>query len=153
MEQVNDLRNDLSIPQHQELMEYWRAKAGGAGMPSLKQIDLADIPTLLPNLILYDVAWVDAQPRFRFRFVGSNNVSRYGRDATGLWFEEAYEGDILKRQQKDFAEVAFSGRPHFSKPTLPIVGKDYVTYSRLILPLSSGGDTVDRIAAVMIFDA
>lgn len=139
-------------PQHKKLLEYWRSKAPPGRLPTRQSIDPLDLPELLPWMILYDVAWEDTTPRFRFRLVGTGNVQRYGRDATGLWFEEAYEGDILASQLAVFTEVAASAKPSLMRNRLPIEGREFVEYDRLILPLASDGQTVDMLMALMIFD-
>lgn len=153
MPDLDDFAAGLEAPEHRQLFDYWRSKAPAGRLPGRRHLDPVDIPRLLPWIILYDVDWREGAPRFRFRLVGTGNVQRYGRDATGLWFEEAYDGEALARQQAVFAEVATSRRPHLSRAILPIAGKDHVTYRRLILPLTNDGETVDNLIALMVFDA
>lgn len=142
----------LQRPQHKKLFEYWRAKAPPGRLPSRQSIDPLDLPDLLPWIILFDVVWEGAGPRFRHRLVGTGSAQRAGRDATGLWFEEAYEGDILASQLAAFSEIAKTTMPSLTRVRLPIEGREYVEHDRLILPLASDGETVDVLIALMVFD-
>ncbi len=152
MSALEEFAAALAVPEHREFFDYWRSKASGGKLPSRQDIDPIEVPRLLPWIILYEVAWQDDKPRFKFRLVGTGNVQRYGRDATGQWFEDVYSGDILARQLAIYGTVASTGRPHLSHPTLPVADKEHVTYHRLILPLATDGVTVDGLAALMIFD-
>ena len=72
------------------LYEYWLQKHRDGRPPSRKDLDpLFEIPVLLPNLYLLDLIG-DA---FRFRLVGSEIVTRAGRDSTGRLIDEAILGD------------------------------------------------------------
>lgn len=153
MADLDDFAVKLKYPRQREFFEYWRAKAPPGKLPGRQHFDPLDIPALLPWIVMYDVVRQGGDPRFRFRLVGTGIVEQYGRDATGMWFEDAYEGEILERQMATFTEVATSGRPHLSRPTLPIATKEYITYERLILPLAGDGVNVDRLIALMVFDA
>lgn len=152
MSVLEEFAAKLMVPEHREFFDYWRSKVSDGELPSRQDIDPIEVPRLLPWIILYEVAWQDGKPRFRFRLVGTGNVQRYGRDASGKWFEEVYSGDILAKQLAVFGAVATNGRPHLSHQTLPVADKEHVTYHRLILPLATDGVTVDGLAALMIFD-
>ena len=39
-----------------------------------------------------------------------------------------------------------------STPIVPVAGKEFLTYHRLILPLASDGKTVDQMVALILFD-
>ena len=137
---------------HRELFDYWRSKASPDNLPARRDIDPVEIPMLLPWITLYDVDWAEGRPRFRFRLVGTGIVRRYGRDATGMWFEDAYEGEILERQVAAFSEVATMGRPLADSLSAPISGKEFITSHKLILPLADDGARVDHMVAVILFD-
>lgn len=151
MSDLDAFRDTLTVPEHRELFDYWRARRPEGRLPARATLDPVDIPHLLPWLVVFEAVWTDDRPRFRFRLVGTGCVERYGRDATGLWFEEVYEGETLARQRADYAEVAVSGEPSASRPRFPVSDKDYVIYDRLLLPFADDGVNVDALAALMIF--
>lgn len=152
MASLDEFAELLRRPQQRELLAYWRSKAAAGKLPGRQDIDPIEMTALLPWIGLFDVTWEDGRPRFRFRLVGTAIVQRYGRDATGLWFEEAYQGDILARQTATFSAIATSGRPHLDSLSAPVAGKEFVTSHRLILPLASDGKTVDHMIALILFD-
>lgn len=141
----------LTVPEHRELYAYWCSKRVAGRLPARGALDPVDIPGLLPWLIVLDVEWSGGEARFRFRVVGTGCVERYGRDATGLWFDEAYEGETLARQRAAYTEVARTAVPCHSRPLFPVPEKNHVTYERLILPLADDGAAVDTLVALMIF--
>lgn len=70
------------------LHEYWRAKAGAEGsVPRRRDIDPAEFPDLLPNLMLVDVE--HSPLRFRYRLVGTRVVDFSYHDFTGTYLDEA----------------------------------------------------------------
>ena len=69
------------------LYDYWHGRRPGARLPGRQHLDPLDIPGLLPNLMLVDVA---APDDLRFRLVGTALVGWFGRDTTGLALEDVY---------------------------------------------------------------
>ena len=66
------------------LHSYWCAKKGSRRMPSRKDIDPIEIPTLLPHLLLFELH----EGRLRYRLTGSVTVDLFGRDPTGKYLDE-----------------------------------------------------------------
>lgn len=62
-------------------------------MPSRRDLDpVVEIPTLLPNLQLIEIVG----NRFRFRLIGTELAYAFGRDYTGLFVDELFEGQRAK---------------------------------------------------------
>ena len=142
----------LEVPQHRELFAYWRGKAKSGRLPLRKDIDPIDIPKLLPWLSLVEANWSGASPRFRFRVVGSSVAERFGRDATGLWFEDAYDQHYYELQTTTFTEVATAGRPSLNHIVPPIPDREYVICHRLIVPLAGENGRVEQMISLLNFD-
>ncbi|MDP6690000.1 MAG: PAS domain-containing protein [Alphaproteobacteria bacterium] len=65
----------------QQALDYWQRLRGERNMPARKDLNPADIPRLLPKLMLADVSDPEADskdPHIRFRLVGTEVVGRYG---------------------------------------------------------------------------
>lgn len=63
-----------------DLFTYWQSKHVGGTPPSRANLDpISEIPKLVRNLILIDCL----ADGYRYRLIGSELVSRVGRDATG----------------------------------------------------------------------
>src|SRR6185312_534525 len=80
-----DMNGPFASRDMNEIHAYWLAKRGQRRMPSRWDIDPAEIPRLLRNLMLIDVSHDPI--RFRYRLIGSNVVDATGEDRTGRWFD------------------------------------------------------------------
>lgn len=147
-----DLQPRLQSPLHREAYSYWRSKTDAGRLPGRDAIDPLELPAVLPWLNLIDVLKDGDQYRFRHRLIGTGIVGRYGRDATGSWFDELYDTEFLEGHQKDYIEIVESGRPSVSRVPMPLKEKNFITYQRLALPLATDGITVDMIMVVLDFD-
>lgn len=152
MREGEDLLPRLHSPLHREAYGYWRSKFDAGRLPGRDAIDPLELPTVLPWLNLVDVVKVGDQYRFRHRLIGTGIVSRYGRDATGGWFDEVYDPEFLKQHQKDHIAIVESGRPSVELVPMPVKEKSFINYQRLALPLATDGTTVDMIMVVLDFD-
>src|SRR5262245_27027572 len=67
------------ISHHLNLYAYWHSKRGARIMPARGDVGAADIPLLLPYLMIIE----KDGDQFRYRLVGSAIVQEVGYDATG----------------------------------------------------------------------
>lgn len=72
---------------------YWRGLPRLGKVPGAKSFDLIDIPELLPNLILIEVATEPAQI-MTVTYAGSTICERSGFDITGIDYREIYEPHV-----------------------------------------------------------
>ncbi len=153
---LDDFANTLRDDRHQRAFAYWRSKAPEGRLPGRQDIDPLDVPDLLPWLTLVDAIWEAAgegkRLRLRCRLIGTEVVTRFGRDITGLYAEEAYPGDYLAQALETYGAIIESRCPHLSRHQIPIEGRENAEYDRLILPLAADGDTVDMFLACFAFD-
>jgi hypothetical protein len=135
------------ISHHLDLYRYWLAKRGFRSMPARSEINPADIPELLPYLIIVDK--VDGQ--FRYRLVGTAVAREFGRDMTG-----SFVGSYLTAPEAVAAVRAVYERVFAA--ALPVVVKfDFKAksgaihnISQLVLPLWDGGADVNIAVSTVI---
>ena len=149
---LDEFANILRDDRHRRAFAYWRSKAPEGRLPGRRDIDPLDVPDLLPWLTLVDVVWEGKRLRLRCRLTGTEVVTRFGRDITGLYAEEAYSGDYLAQVLESYGAIIENRRPHLSRHQVPIEGRENAEYDRLILPLAADGDTVDMFLACFAFD-
>jgi hypothetical protein len=140
----------IAQPRLRELYAYWHARCRGHTPPPRDALDPVDIPHLLANLMLIDVQ--HAPFDLRYRLVGTALVEHIGRDTTGMRVEDGYLGDDWPRILSDYEAAVFEARPVFTRND--IVGHDdrrYI-YERLLLPLSSDGESVDMLIGAAVFE-
>ncbi len=127
-----------------KLYAYWQSKCGGRSMPRRQDIDPLDIPGLLPNLLLMDTA--EELGKFKFRLFGTELCKQFGEDRTGFTVED-FSARIDNREQvfAGYWTVYTECRPDYFPNRTISVEKDFIRYSRLLLPLSPDGATVNMI--------
>ena len=133
----------------QQLLQYWKKQAAGRLMPSRADIDPIDIPTLLPNLLLFDVE--PGSGRLRVRVVGTAIVEMYGSDYTGRFLDEVYFGDRQASVLHGYAECLRSRQIYVSEESYRTPDDVRRRVERLILPISDDSETITHILAGLEF--
>jgi hypothetical protein len=117
----------------QRLYDYWRSKRRDAALPRYAEIDVAEIPLVLPHLVLIEP--VRGGEDFRYLYSGSTLIDAVGIDNTGKLMTEglppgpyldyllALHREVLEQRRPLLAESSFRG-PFLSE----------LWTSRLILP-------------------
>ena len=141
--------NRLADPRLREIHAYWDGKRGGRRMPSRRDLDPAEITTLLPYLQLLDVLGPPLD--FRFRLVGTAVASICARDYTGARLSELPgkgRGSVLWNLLE---EVWRTGEP--SAETPPYEGRllQLLDFASLALPLSDDGTQANMILHALSF--
>jgi len=118
-------------------------------MPLRSAIDPAEIPALLPHMMLVDTA--DRLEDFRYRLFGTSVCQGFGHDRTGVRF-----GDLPKIENYDAVYEGYwltgtTAQPHYFPGRILSEKRDYISYSRLTLPISEQGDKVDMILGGAVF--
>jgi hypothetical protein len=125
------------------LYDYWRGKADGRRAPSRADIVPAEIKPLLRRIFLVDV--VGTPPRFRFRLVGTEVVDYFGEEITGRYLDELDLDEVDHDIVADYRRVAAFGKPVCSRWTYQKHDGKLLRYERILLPLSSDGETIDML--------
>ena len=133
------------------LYRYWSDKRRGRAMPSRSDIDLLELPGLLPKLMLLDALGGTDGPRFRYSMLGSDLVARLGRDPTGRFVDEALEGAHRQFMLGLYAEAWQSKGPAMAESQY--LSENQVAFScrRLVMPLSNDGQTVSHLLGLQVF--
>jgi hypothetical protein len=145
VEVTPELREFLRRPENRtflEFHEYWQRKGAGKGLPGRADIDPVDIPHLLANVFLIDVVGGSPQ-RFHFRLVGTRITELEG-EMTNKYLDEFVPGAAGTAMGRHYEDTA-AGRIYVRQETLHWREREHVTYEVLLLPLSSDGQTVDKL--------
>ncbi len=129
-------------------LRYWEDRRRDRGLPSRADIDPLDIPDLLPQVFLVDVA--RAPLDFRYRLVGTQIVRHSAADYTGKSLNELPEQCPPSRIWSLFQRVVEERRPFSAEiPYVHIPGKSVEMQA---MPLSDDGTTVNMIFGMVHFD-
>lgn len=139
-------------PKLHDLYDYWNRLRGDRSMPARRDIDPTDIPALLPNVLVTEI--VDPAGIYRFRLAGTGIRDIAGVEVTGKRLDEVLDPgpyfDYLVSIHKD---VAAEKRPLFTRTAVTSQnGAVLRTTGRLVMPLSSDGETVDALIGAMYLD-
>jgi hypothetical protein len=129
------------------VLALWESKRGERFAPHPSELDAFVLPpTVLPRVVLVDV--INGGARFRFRLVGSAVALSSGADYTGRYVDEALSGPVRDSVLGHYATVVRERRPAFAVAEYRVPGEQNVKNSRLAVPLTLTGQTVDRLLLV-----
>lgn len=132
-----------------EALAYWEQIRGQKDVPSRADLDPADIPRLLPHLVLLDVFH---EPRdFRYRLVGTTIEEFLEKYYTGVRMSELPHQRPPSQIWTSCCTVVGSRKPLFS--AVPYVGpkKEFVRSEDVILPLAPPGEQVNMLLVAVGF--
>lgn len=133
-----------------DLLQNWLSIHPGDRLPGRQHFDPAGIPRLLKSVVLTEV---EREPyRFKVRVLGTAVADAFGRDFTGKYMDEVFEGhnDSLSHSMR--AEVAETGLPCL-RPEVPgtFKGLEIAPQEGIHLPLASDGSVVDFVLSMFVY--
>ncbi|MCW5773398.1 MAG: PAS domain-containing protein [Rhodospirillaceae bacterium] len=143
---AGEMRDPFADGRVQRVYDYWRAKRGARPAPGRTDIDPLDLADVLPILNLIDV--LPHPPRFRHRVIGTEFISRIGRDITGRFIEEATYGSAAAEIVVTLQRIVDENRPFRRLSRLDWCDRSYLMTESAEMPLIDDDGRV-----VMIFRA
>src|SRR5215469_3916463 len=129
---------------HLGLYEYWLTKRGSRAMPARSDLDPAEIPQLLPHLLIVE----KVAERFRYRLVGTAVVQEVGRDLTGDFVGSYVSDPEPAASMRAIYMRAFTRlQPVFAAGRFNLKSGAIHNMSLLVLPLSNDGTHVNMVIA------
>jgi hypothetical protein len=147
------IQEEIDDPRLVELYRYWRSRCGDRFAPARSDVDPADIPRLLPHLLLVEVLG----RRYRYRVVGTEVEQHFGCAMQGRHVDELMRGEYLGYINSLFERVIAERAPVYTESAYPgAAGRrpgndDFLRTKRLMMPLSSDGASVDMVLAGQVF--
>jgi hypothetical protein len=143
----------LADPMLSFFKNYWDGKRGGRTMPARADIKPAEMKQYLPWVVM-----VDVQPGFtdfRYRMVGTRVTEYLAPQATGKLISEVFaaHGDTVQRAMlapyrksaRDVVVVHAWGAADW-------LGRAFLDFETLYLPLSNDGLTANMVLAAIKFE-
>jgi hypothetical protein len=135
------------LSHHVDLYAYWLSKRGARAMPARGDVNPADIPLLLPHLILVE----RAGEQFRYRLVGSAIVRGVGYGITGGIVGSYIDTPEIGAEVRAIFEYAFIGAsPIFATGRYIHKRGAGINLSLLTLPLSEDGRAVNMSISTLV---
>jgi hypothetical protein len=125
------------------LFHLWSRKRGAQAMPARRDFSVVELQPWLSDLHL-----VAVRPEgLRFLVFAPGPAERYGAEMTGRYVSELEPAEMARDVEQVYCAAVETRAPVFSTQNLP--GSGGRSWSRLILPLSDDGRTVDRLFVAM----
>lgn len=136
-----------------QLYTYWNAQRGARRFPARRDLDPIQMRYALGGITLFNVeppAEPGGPPRFRYRLIGSDIVTRDGFDFTGRYLE-----DLPKPQYRALLLNRLYALVRDPAPRLvrnkQFYDESWYDYEAIWLPLAEDGETPDIMMACQIF--
>lgn len=134
-----------------KLYRYWSdIGSDNGGIPDRAEFDPTAIFQILPWVWMVDVQ--HDPMRFKFRLMGTQNVEQMQRDVTGLWIDEAYPEFTSGTGYKDYLDVVHKKDVSYRRGPSQYHVANYKNIERIMLPMTDGGEDVDIILAITVYD-
>ena len=130
-----------------QTLDYWQRLKGDRSMPARRDVNPADIPRLLPKLMLADVQGCPSD--IRFRLVGTEVVGRFGCELTGRRLKEMDCGEGTDQIADSYRQTVKQSEPQYTQCDFWIDPQRHIRMQQLLLPLSDDGERVNMILAVI----
>jgi hypothetical protein len=139
---------DPAYPDLIDLLQYWNKKRGQRFAPPRSAIEPGDFVSALPRVKLVDVLRApDGKVDFRFRLAGTHIGSILGTELTRLRPLDLQPPQFGALVHAHYTQCVQERRPLLHKVDVDSVRRIH-SYARLLLPLSSDGETVDMLMTV-----
>ncbi len=143
--QVIDRAEQIESAAIRALFVYWSGKRRNGALPRRADVDPAEIPKLVPNIIIADIEYDPF--RVRYRLAGTRIVAMTGYEFTGRYLDEI----ALPNDEGPFLEcyrlACDSRAPVITRIKWRLGPNDAAEYDVCFLPLSDDGSTVDKVLA------
>ncbi len=130
------------------IYRYWDEKRGGRRAPARADIDPIELGSALANIFLLDVE--EAPRRYRVRLMGEAFVEEYGETVAGKYLDEVDLGDEKAAILAAYDALVENCEPLYVTSEFVKADGRRLHFERLALPLSSDGETVDKILGGMV---
>jgi len=133
-----------------ECFDFWRGCHEGDRAPLKARIDPVQMPVkILPNLFMYEVI----EGRYRCRLAGTEIATVFNDDPTGRYLDELVSPGAVAGRTRLYNGVVRSGLPVvYGGKLAPASGSpSWISFRRLLLPVSTTGARIDIVFGMVIF--
>ncbi|WP_022729336.1 PAS domain-containing protein [Fodinicurvata sediminis] len=143
--------NQITAQRLRDFHAHWKNLCNGAAVAERSAFDIVEAPLdLVGHLILLDV--LEGGQDFGYRLVGTKVAEEIGRDFTGETVLQYHARHESREVIDGYAEIVKTGQPHLYQGNLYDLGRDYVTYERLAVPLTDSDGRIAFILACFQFE-
>ncbi len=133
--------NLFEVSEAEEMFSYWKSFSRNAALPVWKDLDVIDIPGVIPNLILIEVR--GDPPTFAAILTGTTVVQEVGEDSTNHQLHEQAGVEEVSRR----LEEVIKARCGYFVSNTPVTwaSNHYKKHSALVLPCTDEDGTITHL--------
>lgn len=136
-------------PEMVGLLAFWSARRGDAFAPRWEDFKLYELPAaVVPLIVVVDLD--PARDRISYRFWGTGRTQLYGRDNTGRDVRESLPDQAGQTVAEQYAIAVKARGPVLFRNVYPLKPAARSVCLTLRLPLSSDGETVDKMVSYSV---
>jgi len=139
----------LRQPVLRDLHAYWNSRRRNRSMPARADIDVVEIPALLPYVFLVDV--LEEPLDFRFRLAGTHFRESTGQEVTGKRIVEVFPQQFGDEVRRIWGKAVEERRPVLGRGDLWISGREYVKWEGAVLPLAAPDRSINMLLGGVVF--
>jgi hypothetical protein len=147
IEQVDQIESS----QIRQLFLYWQGKCRDGRIPRRADIDPAEIPRLVPNILIVDVEYNPF--RVRYRLVGTKVVQATGFEITGRYLDEIVLADDEGPFLESYQTACTTKAPILTRIKWHLDAETTGEYDACFLPLSEDGETVNKVLSMECYES
>jgi hypothetical protein len=137
-----------SIRQRDFLKEWMRHYAPERSLPSFAKFKPARIEDEKPDLMFYEIDYVDREPRYRVTFEGHRLIDAYGISGLGRHLQDTISPGIWVHLEPIYAKCVAAALPVYSTFQVTDTEGRKVDYERLLLPFGESGIVHNMITSL-----
>lgn len=134
-------------PDLAEFLALWNAKRGKRRFPCRADFSMDDLKPWFGRLNVMAVEGDEA----RFLIFSEESVRHYGREMTGKRLSEFTPESLAQSALADHRTFMAAGGVPMTRMVEGPFGDRYLRWTRLVVPLSSDGNTIDRYFVALNF--
>jgi hypothetical protein len=132
-----------------DIVEFWHQLKNGAQLPRRADIRPEALAPWLGSIVLVEVD--PTVRRYRLRLIGTRIAEVVGRDSTGRWFDELYDGQDLEALNAIYSACVERREPQFVRSNIRVSGKEFICFDAVHLPFADADDDVCMIVVFIVF--
>lgn len=138
----------IAEPRIRDVFRFWLEHRPYGGIPCKKDMNPARMPaSALPNMFVYQI---ESDGRIRIVLMGTEAASLFRRDETGLYLEETLPEHSGSQRMAMISKVVEKGVPLYFSGKVVLATMEQRHISRLMLPVSSDGESVEHIFGIVV---
>lgn len=150
VQRATELLSEVQTEGIRDVLRNWLEIHPKSSLPSRQHFDPINIPRLLKNVILTEV---ERDPyRFKVRVLGTIIADAFGKDFTGKYMDEVFDGHAASLSHSLRVQVVETGLPCL-RPAGPgtFQGLDIAPLEGVHLPLAADGRTIDFVLSMFVY--